>query len=250
MLRNINGILCYYVVMNENLTGKINSLRQKYREIFKTTAEEIQKRTDELKPTGAGDIFDSYDANSEGAKWQTAVLKMFEDDISKDIIKKWAEILAYRDNFKCKGCAVCCNLACSEFSPEELKQKALSGDNFANQFLGIFVPYNSKDEASKIYPDYIKLLDDTITDPVYFYHCPKLSECKRCTDYENRPQICRNFPDNPLSVLPDSCGFYEWKREVEPVALMLHAMVEIMDYYKQKIELAQKIDLQNYGKEL
>ena len=70
----------------------------------------------------------------------------------------------------------------------------------------------------------------------YFYHCPKLNECKRCSDYENRPQICRDFPDNPLSILPKSCGFYEWRKEVEPVALMLHSMLEIIDYYTEKIK--------------
>ena len=81
----------------------------------------------------------------------------------------------------------------------------------------------------------LKLLSDNVDEPVYFYHCPKLNDCKRCSDYENRPQICRDFPDNPLSILPESCGFYEWRKEVEPIAMMLHAMVEIIDYYKQKI---------------
>lgn len=78
-------------------------------------------------------------------------------------------------------------------------------------------------------------MEDNITGDVYFYHCPKLTKDKKCSDYENRPQICKVFPDNPLDILPESCGFYEWKKEVEPVAMMLHAMVEIIDYYKSKI---------------
>lgn len=219
----------------EDLNIKVNTLKKKYREIFLSSVEALQKRVEELKPEGLEDIFETYEKGSVGEKWQKAVLKMFEEDISKDIFKKWTEILAYRKNFHCKGCATCCNLACSEFSPEELKQKALNGDNFANQFLSVFTPYDTREEAEKIYPEYLKLLDDTIEEPVYFYHCPKLNECNRCSDYENRPKICRVFPDNPLSILPKSCGFYEWRQEVEPVALMLHSMVEIMDYYKQKI---------------
>lgn len=219
----------------EDLNIKVNTLKKKYREIFLSSVEALQKRVDELKPDGLEDIFETYEKGSSGEKWQKAVLKMFEEDISKDIFKKWTEILAYRKNFHCKGCATCCNLACSEFSPDELKQKALNGDNFANQFLSVFTPYDTREEAEKIYPEYLKLLDDTIEDPVYFYHCPKLNECNRCSDYENRPEICRVFPDNPLSILPKSCGFYEWRQEVEPVALMLHSMVEIMDYYKQQI---------------
>lgn len=220
-----------------DLSKQIQSTKQKYREIFLKSADAIKARVQEIKPDGfEGDIFDRFEENSIGAKWQSDTLEMFEKDISKEIYRKWREILAYRDNFHCKGCAVCCNLACSEFSYQELLEKAQNGDKFAMQFTKIFVPYQSRQEAEKVYPEYLKLLDDTIDEDVYFYHCPKLNECKRCSDYENRPQICRDFPDNPLSILPKSCGFYEWRQEVEPVALMLHSMLEIIDYYTEKIK--------------
>ncbi len=221
--------------MNE-LDNVLNSMKEKYREIFLKSADAIKDRVDEIKPIDFdGDIFDTYSSDSVGVSWQDAVLKMFEDDISHEIFRKWNEIIAYRQNFHCKGCATCCNLACSEFSPEELKLRAANGDNFAKQFTSIFIPYNSKEEFKDIYPEYIKLLEKHTDDDVYFYHCPKLNDCKKCSDYENRPQICRDFPDNPLCILPESCGFYEWRKEVEPVAMMLHAMVEIIDYYKKKI---------------
>lgn len=217
--------------LNEDITG----LKKRYREIFKSSVEEIKKRVNEIKPEIDGDIFDAFPDGSQGINWQISVLKMFEEDICKEIYKKWAEILAYRKEFSCTGCATCCNLACSEFSPEELKQKAEKGDRFATQFLSVFTPYKSKEEPRTIYPAYIKMLEDNKEDEVYFYHCPKLTECNRCSDYENRPQICRDFPDNPLSILPKSCGFYKWKQEVEPVALMLHSMLEIIEYYKEHI---------------
>lgn len=216
--------------MND-LSANLNGLRKKYREIFKKSAEEIVKRIDELRPANVdGDFLDA--GNSE---WNNAVLKMFDEEIARDIYIKWQEILAYRKMFKCNNCATCCNLACSEFSPEQLKLKAQNGDRFANQFLSVFIPYESKSEAQKVYPEYIKMLDENKEDEVYFYHCPKLSDCKLCTDYENRPQICRDFPDNPLSILPESCGFYEWKQEVEPVALLCHSMMEIIEFYKEKL---------------
>ena len=219
----------------EDLKASVKNLRQKYREIFKTSADEIQKRVDELKPEGAGDIFDKYPAGTPGALWQKSVLKMFDEDICREIFRKWTEILAYRREFSCVGCGTCCRLACSEFSPEELRIKAEHGDNFANQFLSVFVPYESKAEACEIYPEYIKMLEDNKEENVYFYHCPKLNDCNRCTDYEHRPQICRDFPDNPLALLPKSCGYNAWKQEVEPVALMLHSMLEIIEYYKDHI---------------
>ena len=218
------------------LHSSVENLRKEYREIFSKTVEEIQKRVDEIKPeTVDGDIFDEFTKGSEGRKWQAAVLEMFDKDISKEIYRKFQEVLAYREQFQCSGCATCCNLACSEFSPEELKQKAENGDNFAKQFTSIFIPYESKEEARRVYPEYIQMLEDNKEDDVYFYHCPKLTEDNRCSDYENRPQICRDFPDNPLSILPNSCGYKKWKEEIEPVTLMLHSMLEIIQYYKENI---------------
>lgn len=222
-----------------NLSSSVDDLRKKYREIFEKSVEEIQTRVEEIKPDNlSGDVFDCYDAYSKGRQWQRQVLDMLENDISKEIYRKFQEILAYRNNFSCVGCATCCNLACSEFSPEELKQKAEQGDNFASQFLSVFIPYKSKEEARKVYPEYIAMLDEAKEDKVYFYHCPKLTADKRCSDYENRPQICRDFPDNPLSILPKACGYKKWKEEVEPVTLMLHSMVEIIEYYIDKIKLS------------
>mgnify|MGYP004462577915 FL=1 len=218
------------------LNSKLNSMKTKYREIFMKSSDAILARIEEIRPEGLkGDILDKFEPNSLGTSWQTAVIDMFENDISKEIYRKWQEVLELRKNFDCKGCATCCNLACSEFSPEELKRRAQNGDKFATQFTSIFIPYDSKEEARKVYPQYIELLDDTIDEDVYFYHCPKLTDCKRCSDYNNRPQICRDFPDNPLCILPKSCGFYEWRQEVEPVAMMLHAMMEIIEYYKEKL---------------
>jgi len=164
-----------------DLNSKINTMKQKYREIFLKSVEAINERIQEIRPDEIeGDIFDTFEKDSKGAQWQSAVLEMFEKDISKEIYRKWKEILDYRKNFHCKGCATCCNLACSEFSPEELKEKAANGDKFATQFMSIFVPYQTREEAEKIYPEYLKLLAELKEDEVYFYHCPKLTDCKRC----------------------------------------------------------------------
>lgn len=219
-----------------NLYSTVEKLRTEYREIFTKSAMEIQRKVDELKPHNLkGDIFDQFPSGSDGHKWQCAVLDMLENEISKEIYRKFQEVLAYRKEFRCVGCATCCNLACSEFSPEELNRRAENGDNFAKQFTSIFIPYESKEEARKVYPEYIQMLEDNKEDEVYFYHCPKLTKDNRCSDYENRPQICRDFPDNPLSILPKACGYKKWKEEIEPVTLMLHSMIEIISYYKENI---------------
>ena len=220
-----------------DLGAVFKSMKEKYREIFMKSSDAINARVEGLQPKGfEGDIFDKYEIGSIGAEWQEKVLDMFENDISKEIYRKWQEVLSLRENYSCKGCATCCNLACSEYSYEELKKRAENGDNFAKQFVSVFIPYETREDAEKVYPEYLKLLSEHVEGDVYFYHCPKLSECKRCSDYENRPKICRDFPDNPLDILPKSCGFYEWRQQVEPVVMMLHAMMEILEFYKRKLE--------------
>lgn len=219
--------------LNEQLTD----LRKKYRNIFLDSTDSINQLINKIKPQNVnGDLFDSYPIDSDGYVWQKAAKNLLQEDISKNIYRKLQEILAYRSKFSCKSCATCCNLACSEFSPEELKQKAKNGDNFAKQFLSIFIPYPSKEEARKIYPEYIQLLEENNETDVYFYHCPKLTKDNLCSYYENRPQICRDFPDNPLSILPKSCGYKAWKDEIEPIALMLHSMIEIVGFYLKRLK--------------
>lgn len=199
-----------------NLGANIDNIKKKYREIFKKVNREFEQQIKNMS--------------------EVEVLDFLNSKIPEDIFLRWKKMLAYRENFHCIGCATCCKLACSEFSYDELKQKAKMGDNFASQFISIFIPYDDETIPKQIYPEYFDLLAEKLgTEKVYFYYCPKLTPENRCSDYQNRPQICKDFPDNPLSLLPKSCGYCTWKDEVEPIALMLHALLEITDFYKKII---------------
>ena len=151
--------------------------------------------------------------------------------------KKIQLIEKRRQCFSCGRCTSCCKLASSEYSYEELKERAKNGDKFSAEFVSIFVPYESIDEPRKIYPDYIKMIEEKFADQteVHFYYCPKLGSDGLCTDYENRPNICRDFPNNPLVALPLKCSYNEWKQEVEITALTLHALIDIIGFYKDKL---------------
>lgn len=211
-----------------NLITDIDNLKKSYREIFVKTSTEFHLRLEKIKPED--------------------FVKFLNEDILKEIGRKWIKILESRKNFPCKGCASCCKLACSEFSPSELEQKAKEGDVFATQFTSVFIPYENEEDAKKIYPEYFELLkakalnenaeeksEEGAEEKVYFYHCPKVTEDNKCPDYENRPQICRDFPDNPIGLLPKTCGYTKWKEEVEEEALTVHSMLEIVDFYKGKL---------------
>lgn len=200
-----------------NLSIDISNLKKKYREIFLQTNEALKLRMEEIGHEN--------------------ILQFLDEEILKEVCEKWTKILEYRNNFSCKRCATCCKLACSEFSYDQLQEKAKNGDNFATQFISIFIPYDNDEDAKKVYPEYFELLEKELNnEKVYFYHCPKLNSDNCCSDYENRPQICSSFPDNPLSLLPKTCGYGKWKEEVEPTALMLHALVELVEFYKKKLK--------------
>ena len=230
-----------------NLSTDVNNLKKMYREIFLKSSEEINRQIKEIKPENKcsnctskcgleQELFEQFPEDCAYKDWQKNVLTLFDEKILKDVYNQWVKIAQYRELSGCVGCGACCKLASSEFSYEELKIKARNGDNFATQFISVFIPYQNESDAQKIYPEYFELLKEKNQDEnIYFYHCPKVTGDNRCSDYENRPQICRDFPDNPLSLLPAACGFWGWKKEVEPTALMLHAMLEIIDFYKSKI---------------
>lgn len=231
-----------------DLCADMNNLKKKYREIFLKSGDEIMHQIEKIKPNNPckdcttldcstkKDIFEKFPSNCGYREWQKNTLKLIDNEITKGVYDKWMKIVEYRKMFHCMGCATCCKLACSEFSYDELNQKASQGDNFAQQFTSIFIPYEDENIAKQVYPEYFKLLAEKLDgENVYFYYCPKLTNENRCSDYENRPQICRDFPDNPLSLLPAACGYSAWKDEVEPTALMLHSMLEIIDFYKNKI---------------
>lgn len=184
-----------------NLNEDVLELKKKYREVFLKTLQKLQK-TDSV------------------------------EEVFENVCLKKAEIKHSRKNFQCCGCGSCCKLAISEFSPKELKNKAKFGDNYAKQFIETFIPYENIEDARKIFPEYIDMLEETQQADVYFYHCPKVTEDNRCPDYENRPQICRDFPDNPIGFLPPLCAFNKWKEKSLENALEIKATTELLEYYK------------------
>ncbi len=135
----------------------------------------------------------------------------------------------------CGGCGVCCRFAVSEFSPAELELKAKNGDKYAFQFIQTFVPYSSINEAREIYPEYVEFLEKNTDGVFYIYYCPKVTDDNKCPDYENRPQICRDFPEVSGFFLPKTCSFTVWKLKSQSVWLKINAMAEIMNFMKKDL---------------
>ena len=109
----------------EDLNNIVNKQRAKFREKFKQAVSEVQNQAEKIKPQSiSADIFTEFPPDSNGRKWQNEFLEILENKISKEIYLQFQEILKERKDYKCLGCATCCNLACSEYSPQELQKRA------------------------------------------------------------------------------------------------------------------------------
>jgi Fe-S-cluster containining protein len=103
-------------------------------------------------------------------------------------------------NYKCKKCGMCCS-AISIQSPSQARR----------YFLEVILGWEmiTHDEAFKKNP-YLKK-NGQIEKDDYFYKCNKFDEeTKKCTDYINRPDVCRNYGREPAEIqlyYSAKCGF-------------------------------------------
>lgn len=242
----------FFAANNTQETNTLNSqydnLKDNYQKIFIEAAESIRREINKFKPENpcekclikdckieVKDIFAPYPMNCEYRDWQLNALTFLAGDYKQKLKAEYKSIMDKKNDYTCSQCAACCKLAVSEYSYTQLKQRAMRGDKFSADFVSVFVPYENEDEAKKVNPEYFEMLNELVEDKTYYYYCPKL-QGNLCSDYENRPDICKNFPHNPLKLLPSSCSFNEWKNEITHQAMLLKAKVDIIDFYKDKLQ--------------
>ena len=108
-------------------------------------------------------------------------LSSYEQALKTRLARVIAEYNKFSEKFRrecnCIRCGVCCRFAVSEFSYEELKEKAANGDNYATQFVSVFVPYENEKDYADIFPEYLELLAGS--GKYYVYHCPNVTDVTR-----------------------------------------------------------------------
>lgn len=159
-------------------------------------------------------------------------LKLFDDKAEDRILELRNKILSAKSKYKCVKCGACCKLAATPNSPDDLKNLADKGDKFAQEFTKYFKLYEDFDTIKDLYPDYFDTVDVT-NEKLYFYHCDLVTDANLCPNYDDRPQICKDFPENPIDILPISCGFKGWQEEVLEDVLRLKAITEILNLEKE-----------------
>ena len=230
------------------LNTQYEDLKDNYQQIFIEAAESIRREIDKFKPENPctfcsvknckiekKDVFTDYPIGCAYREWQSKVLSFLAGEYKQKLKTTYKMVMDKKVEYSCNRCANCCRLAVSEYSYDQLKQRAMRGDKFSRDFVSVFVPYQSEEEARLANPEYFKLLEETMEEQrVYFYYCPKLIG-NSCSDYENRPDICKDFPHNPLKLLPSTCSYNEWKNSVAKNAMLLKAKTDIIEFYKNKL---------------
>lgn len=123
----------------------------------------------------------------------------------------------------CLMCGKCCRVATTVLSYDELLMLFQNGDEGAKDFLNIFEPYSSIEEARKVSAETVdnvlRCFDGSFEEKekITFYKCKYISANNLCGIYKKRPLLCDRFPTSPWAIVPPGCGFcgYMFKKREE-----------------------------------
>lgn len=231
---------------NTPILNQYDILKENYEKIFIQAAESIRAELDKFKPEVScasctlkcdlekKDIFSDYPYGCAYKDWQAQALSFLQGEYRQKMKNTFKLLMEKKNEYPCNQCGDCCRLAVSEFSYEQLKQKAFRGDKYAKDFVSVFVPYKTEEEAKAVNPEFFETLNNLIESKAYYYYCPKLKD-NLCSDYENRPNVCKEYPHNPLNLLPSRCSYNEWRNNIAKQALLLNAKADIIEFYKQQL---------------
>jgi Fe-S-cluster containining protein len=118
----------------------------------------------------------------------------------------------------CHKCGRCCKVATTFNSQKNLLRMAAQGEQEAIDFLEIFEPFDSIEDARAMDPDQveqvinlIKSRDDMDLADLTFYHCRYVTQDGLCSIYERRPRCCREAPYHGWAAMPPGCGYEGWQ---------------------------------------
>ena len=169
-------------VEDNSLNSQYDNLKDNYEKIFIEAAESIRREVNAFKPEDAckkcnikdckiekKDMFAAYPPACPYRDWQLKILTFLSGDYRQKLKAIYKNMMEKKNNYSCNNCAACCKLAASQYSYEQLKQRAMRGDKFAKDFVSVFVPYKSEEDAKKLLiraidsVDIVKLSQEELT---------------------------------------------------------------------------------------
>lgn len=230
----------------------LSETKQQYAEIFEQARLSLEARLEELRgrfqceactSNPPGSVLEPRHAGCGYRTWQAQALRFIEEDVGRELLARLQSVQDARNTVSCHMCGMCCRLASSESSYEELQARAARGDEFARQFASIFLPYASREAAREKYPEVVAAMlaeaaeEAEGEEKIHFYHCPYIGEDNRCTIYgtDKRPAICESYPETPLSFVYEKCAWRPWKDETHAETLATHAMLALCNHYSEQL---------------
>lgn len=125
-----------------------------------------------------------------------------------------------------EGCGSCCNPVTLPYTRIEammLPDIPLDQRQWAERSLTAMSPREAYELAPWLRGKKLRTAEGEMVQP-FFFRCAHFDpETRRCTDYDNRPYMCRSFPwydsePRPDAALPPTCSFRADIGEV-PVAI-------------------------------
>lgn len=131
----------------------------------------------------------------------------------------------------CNHCGLCCKLI-----PINIEKKLIYRDGLQNldeNFVNMLEPLTLED-AININDSYVEKVH-SIFPEAQFYKCKNLSQDNLCTSLDKH-KYCKSFPSDPLSLIPDECGYYgELFIKSEDIKQKVRKYKEEIVYYESLI---------------
>lgn len=145
---------------------------------------------------------------------------------------------------QCKMQGCCCRAASPSTPAYKLLEKAANGDVFAQNFFSIFVPHLTHEAAKKQSGD---LVERTLKaskkdegfeseEDVVFYKCRYIGDDNRCQIWEDRPQLCRDYPDSPFMVMEKNCAFRPWAQEAKEKYYEMKQSIKDLRQFREELK--------------
>lgn len=151
---------------------------------------------------------------------------------------------------KCCNTGACCKGASPSTPYHKLMARAAEGDEFAQGFFSIMVPYLKREDAEKVVPGVVertlkaaqKQPEEFQTDAdVVFYHCRYQTPDNKCGVWEDRPQFCRDYPDTPFVVMAPGCAFEPWAAACKEKYNAMKAEVDQLKALREELAALKKL---------
>lgn len=178
--------------------------------------------------------------------WQQAMAHWLEANWGRHWHAVLAEIAIDRDRQQCHQCGACCSFASNEADYQTLVAMAEAGDVFAQEFVQVFIPYESEAEAVARHPAIAAQLAQENDSPVQFYRCAYLGANNACTLFGDarRPSMCATYPAQPLVFVQQRCGWAGWKAAHHEGALAAHAAITVGLHVLEQLQPVHVADSQ------